>query len=54
MTYSATKFEVAASNGLGGDTFTSNVTDGWTEVQTDRQRDDGPTLVQNFLQKKGV
>ena len=27
MTYSATKFEVATSNGLGGDTFTRNVTD---------------------------
>ena len=27
MTYAATKFEVARSNGLGGDTFTRNVTD---------------------------
>ena len=27
-TYSATKFEVNNSNGLGGDTFTRNVTDG--------------------------
>ena len=27
VTYSATKFEVATSNGLGGDTFTRNVTD---------------------------
>ena len=26
VTYSATKFEVATSNGLGGDTFTRNVT----------------------------
>ena len=26
MTYSPTKFEVATSNGLGGDTFTRNVT----------------------------
>ena len=25
MTYSATKFEVATSKGLGGDTFTRNV-----------------------------
>ena len=25
--YSATKFEVATSNGLGGDTFTRNMTD---------------------------
>ena len=28
VTYSATKFEVARFNGLGGDTFTRNVTDG--------------------------
>ena len=35
VTYSATKFEVALSNGLGGDTFTRNV------------NDDGPALVQN-------
>ena len=28
VTYSATKFEVATSNDLGGDTFTRNVTDG--------------------------
>ena len=28
MTCSATKFEVATSNGLGGDTFTRNLTDG--------------------------
>ena len=26
VTYSATKFDVATSNGLGGDTFTRNVT----------------------------
>ena len=37
VTYAATKFEVATSNGLGGDTFTRNVTG----------MDDGPTLVQN-------
>ena len=30
VTYSGTKFEVATSNGLGGDTFTRNVTDGPT------------------------
>ena len=35
VTYSTTKFEVATFNGLGGDTFTRNV--------TDRQTDDGPT-----------
>ena len=28
VTYSTTKFEVSTSNGLGGDTFTRNVTDG--------------------------
>ena len=43
MTYSATKFEVATSHGLGGDTFTRNVTDGgrhgWTDRQTDRLTD---------------
>ena len=33
VTYSATKFEVAMSNGLGGDTFTRNATDGlWCEI----------------------
>ena len=30
VTYSGTKFEVATSNGLGGDTFTRNVNDGGT------------------------
>ena len=29
-TYLSTKFEVATANGLGGDTFTRNVTDGCT------------------------
>ena len=43
VTYSATKFEAATFNGLGGDTFTRNVTHG----RTDRQPDDGPTLVRN-------
>ena len=38
MTYAATKFEVATSNGLG-DTFTKNVTDAPT--------DDRRTLVRN-------
>ena len=33
VTYSATKFDFATSNGVGGDTFTSNVMDGQT---TDR------------------
>ena len=39
VTYAATKFEVARSNGLGGDIFTRNM--------TDTQTDDGPTLVRN-------
>ena len=42
VTYSTTKFEVATSYGLGGDTFTRNVTDGRTHGRTD-----GPTLTQN-------
>ena len=33
---SSTKFEVATFNGLGGDTFTRNVTDRRTEGRTDR------------------
>ena len=56
VTYSATRFAVATSNGLGGDTFTRNVTvrrtdrqtDGQTYRQTDGQTDDGPTLVRNL------
>ena len=36
MTYLATKFEVAFSNGLGEDAFTRNVTDG----QRDRRQTD--------------
>ena len=46
VTYSPTKFEVATSNGLGGDTFTRNVTDGRTHGRTDGQTDgrtDGQT-----------
>ena len=39
MTYSPTKFEVATSNGLGGDTFTRNVTDGRTYARTDGRTD---------------
>ena len=35
VTYSPTKFEVATSYGLGGDTFTRNVTDGGTHTRTD-------------------
>ena len=46
MTYTATKFEEATSNGLGGDTFTRNVTHGRTHGRTDGQTDrrtDGQT-----------
>ena len=39
-TYSATKFEVATSNCLGGDTFTRNVTDAHTHRCTDRPMTD--------------
>ena len=35
VTYSATKFEVAMANGLGGDTFTRNMTDRRTHAHTD-------------------
>ena len=38
MTYLGSKFEVATSNGLGGDTFTKDVTDGRTYAHTDGQR----------------
>ena len=49
MTYSTTKFEVATSKGLGGDTFTRNVTDG----QTDGRRTDFDTkLIYPFFLKK--
>ena len=47
MIFASTKFEVARSNGLGGDTITRNVTDGRTDARTDVQTDDGPTLVRN-------
>ena len=36
VTYAATKFEVARSNGLGGDTFTKK-RDGRTDARTDRK-----------------
>ena len=42
MDYSVTKFKVATSNGLGGDTFTRNVMDGWMDGRTyGRQTDFG-------------
>ena len=53
MTYSPTKFEVATSNGLGGDTFTRNVTDGRTHGRTDGRRTDFDTkLIYPFVLKK--
>ena len=44
LTYLGTKFEVAMSNGLGGASFTRNVTDARTHIRThgrmDRQTTD--------------
>ena len=34
MTYLGTNFKIAGSNGLGGDAFTRNVTDGQTDRLT--------------------
>ena len=48
VTYSPTKFEDATSNGLGGDTFTRNVTDGRIHAWTDRRTDDRLTLTRNY------
>ena len=54
VTYLGTKFKVAMSNGLGGDAFTRNVTDG----QTDRWTTDRLWYEINipffFLRKKRV
>ena len=58
VTYSTTKFKVATSNGLGGDTFTRNVTDGRTHGRTDRRTDrrrtdfDTKLIYPFFLKKK--
>ena len=49
MTYSPKKFEVAISNGLGGDTFTRFVTDGHTHGRTDF---DTILIYPFFLKKK--
>ena len=48
VTYAATKFEVARSNGLGGDTFTRNV----TEAQTYGRTNLGTKLWTPFFLKK--
>ena len=47
VAYLGTKYKVAMSNGLWGDAFTRNMMDVRTDWQTDRQTDDGLTLVQN-------
>ena len=53
MTYSPTKFEAATSNGLGGDAFTRNVTDGRTHRRTDGRRTNFDTkLIYPFFLKK--
>ena len=54
--YASTKFEVATSIGLGGDTITRNVTDGRTDRQTEGGRTDfGTKLIYLiFLTKKRV
>ena len=52
MTYSPTKFEVATSNGLGGDTFTRNVTDGRTQGRTDGRWTDFDTKLILFFSKE--
>ena len=51
MTYLGTKFEVATSNGLGGDTFARNVTDWCTRAHThgwtDDDRSSGVSILKN-------
>ena len=55
LTYLPTKFEVATSNGLGGDTFTRNVTDGRTHGQMYGRRTDFDTkLIYSFSKEKAV
>ena len=57
MTYLGTKFEITMSNGLGGDTFTRNVTDGRTYAHTHgrtdgRRTDFGTKLIYPFFLEK--
>ena len=57
MPYAATKFKVARSNGLGGDTFTRNVTDARKHIRTDGRRDGrrtdfGTRLIYPFSKEK--
>ena len=49
VTYSPTKFGVASSNGLGGDTFTRNVTDARTARRTDGRRTDFDTKINTCI-----
>ena len=43
VTYSATKFEVATSNSLGGNIYKKR------DGRTDKRMDDGPNLVRNLI-----
>ena len=53
VTYLGTKFEVAMSCGLGGDTFTRNVTAARTHRRTEGRRTDfGTKLLKPFFLKK--
>ena len=53
VAYAATQFEVASSNGLGGDTFTRNVTDGRIDARADGRRADfGTKIIYPFFLKK--
>ena len=50
VAYAATKFEVASSNGLGGDIFTRNVTDGRIDARADGRRTDfGTKIIYRFF-----
>ena len=55
MTYQGTKFEVARSNGLGGDTFTRKVMDGRRDGRMHgRLTDFGKKFIYPFFLKKKV
>ena len=51
MTYTATNFEVVIYNGLGGDSFTRNVTDGRKEG-TNGRTNFGTKLIYSFSKVK--
>ena len=46
MTYASAKFEFFMSNGLGEDTITRNVMDGWMEEQ---QTGFGTKIIYHFI-----